>query len=217
MYVEFINNRDVLSDIRDTYPDIKVNISHLTATSRFPLRLTCSVRGNTERFEARAHADQHVETLQTILQEDSRTLYHIYVGSGTVDERVYNAAVNAGGVHLNAQNMNSCWYTKMSFPDKASFTEFWDTISEEPIETEITVMRDGTFHMSEEAFGLTQKQLEIIWEGLKTGYFEVPRETTLQELGEKLDITTQAASIRLRKGVKTLVENSVYDAFDPEA
>lgn len=54
---------------------------------------------------------------------------------------------------------------------------------------------------STERMEVTEKQLEILELAYERGYFEVPREVTVTELAEDLDISPQAASKRLRRGL----------------
>lgn len=54
---------------------------------------------------------------------------------------------------------------------------------------------------SEDAAGLlTERQREVLAAALRTGYFDVPRECTLAELAEELDVDKSTASRILRRG-----------------
>lgn len=55
---------------------------------------------------------------------------------------------------------------------------------------------------------LTVKQHEAICLALERGYFEVPRSASLSELARELDISNTAASQRIRRGNRTLVEDA---------
>ena len=53
---------------------------------------------------------------------------------------------------------------------------------------------------------VTPRQREALDVALQAGYFEVPRESTLAEVAEVLDVDTSTASGLIRRGVGTLVE-----------
>ena len=53
---------------------------------------------------------------------------------------------------------------------------------------------------------VTARQREALDVALQAGYFEVPRESTLAEVAEVLDVDTSTASGLIRRGVGTLVE-----------
>ncbi|WP_256527528.1 helix-turn-helix domain-containing protein [Natrinema marinum] len=45
---------------------------------------------------------------------------------------------------------------------------------------------------------------------VETGYLDIPRSCSLAELGDRFDISPNAAFERFRRGVKALVENTVH-------
>jgi len=49
------------------------------------------------------------------------------------------------------------------------------------------------------------RQREFLDRAVESGYFEIPRETTLEELAAEMDITKTTASNHLRKAEKTLI------------
>ena len=53
---------------------------------------------------------------------------------------------------------------------------------------------------------LTDRQREVLEEGLRRGYFEVPRGCTLAELSETLDVDKSTASTVLRRGQNQLLK-----------
>lgn len=54
---------------------------------------------------------------------------------------------------------------------------------------------------------LTKGQREILQHAVDRGYFHVPRDANLSELADGLDISTEAASERLRRGLNNLVSS----------
>ncbi len=61
-------------------------------------------------------------------------------------------------------------------------------------------------------YGVTDRQWEALTVALEEGYFDVPRETTLSAVAEKLDISAQALSARLRRGQANLLRNTVGES-----
>lgn len=59
------------------------------------------------------------------------------------------------------------------------------------------------------AYGLTDDQQEAIRLAFGSGYYEIPRSVTMAELGEKLDISRQAVSNRLRRGLEQLLAQTI--------
>ncbi|WP_336363507.1 helix-turn-helix domain-containing protein [Halalkalicoccus salilacus] len=58
-------------------------------------------------------------------------------------------------------------------------------------------------------FGLTERQESTLTAAYEHGCYGVPREVSLSELAEELDVSHQALSERLRRSHRALVENAV--------
>lgn len=56
--------------------------------------------------------------------------------------------------------------------------------------------------------GLTPSQEHALRLAHQEGYFDTPRQITLEELGARLDISRQSVSNRLRRGLRTLLSNT---------
>lgn len=79
---------------------------------------------------------------------------------------------------------------------------------------EIPFRIERIFHESDQSgnqYGITDRQQEALLAALEAGYFDVPRNTTLSEVAEKLDISDQALSARLRRGQANLLRNTLTD------
>jgi len=57
--------------------------------------------------------------------------------------------------------------------------------------------------------GLTQNQYETLVAAINHGYFEIPRDVSMQELSEQLDVSHQALSERLRRAYRSLVASEL--------
>lgn len=64
-------------------------------------------------------------------------------------------------------------------------------------------------------YGLTSGQREALVTAFEGGFFEIPRETNLVEIGEKLGVSGQAASERLRRAERKIVRKTVLAESDP--
>lgn len=63
-------------------------------------------------------------------------------------------------------------------------------------------------------FGLSDAQYETLITAYELGYFQVPRETTVDELGEELGVSAQSVSERLRRGHEKLVSGALPAAVE---
>ncbi|MFB6195741.1 MAG: helix-turn-helix domain-containing protein [Haloplanus sp.] len=58
-------------------------------------------------------------------------------------------------------------------------------------------------------WGLTAEQRTVLQTACELGYFDVPQGASLAEVGEELDISRQAASDRLHRGLQTLISEAL--------
>jgi len=64
----------------------------------------------------------------------------------------------------------------------------------------------------ESEFELTDSQRESLFQAVRDGYFEVPRRTTLGDIGDKLGITEQTVSENLRRGADKVLKRALLDS-----
>jgi predicted DNA binding protein len=61
----------------------------------------------------------------------------------------------------------------------------------------------------DDRYGVTAAQREALSAALEMGYFEVPRDASLEHVADELDISRQALSTRLRRGQSNLLRNTL--------
>ena len=62
---------------------------------------------------------------------------------------------------------------------------------------------------------LTATQQEALVLAYERGYFESPREVTMEEIGEELGISQQAVASRLRRGINQILGHTLTAVADP--
>lgn len=95
----------------------------------------------------------------------------------------------------------------MRFPDRDALGAFRDQIER----TELSVQAIHQWESAPRAdrYGISDAQQEILHLASQRGYFDVPRQASLADLAEDLDVSSQAASERLRRGLDSLVERAL--------
>ena len=75
-----------------------------------------------------------------------------------------------------------------------------------PAAVDVTVDEVGTYDRQSGtvAAGLTDRQLAAVGTAFELGYYEVPREVTLDEVAAELDCTRSTASVLLRRAERTV-------------
>jgi predicted DNA binding protein len=99
---------------------------------------------------------------------------------------------------------NDEWQFRVRFSDHDALSGFHEYV----IDQDIPIHVDRTYTMTggpEGRFDITPDQREALLLALHRGYFATPRETTLEELADGLDITKQALSNRIRRGNESVL------------
>ncbi|AXR82203.1 helix-turn-helix domain-containing protein [Natrarchaeobaculum sulfurireducens] len=113
------------------------------------------------------------------------------------------------------------WTLRARFPTSADLSAFYSECLERDVPIELVQLHEAVSPALERRFGLTRPQRDLIVEAYELGYFDVPRTTTLVELGDRLDVSDSAVSQRLRRGLTTLIESTLTletaSVTDPDA
>ncbi|SFS50059.1 helix-turn-helix domain-containing protein [Halostagnicola kamekurae] len=106
------------------------------------------------------------------------------------------------------------WTFQLRFPAYEDLSSFYTACLDRDISLELVQLHEAVDPERNDRFGLTVPQRELVVAAYERGYFDVPRATTLVELGEELDISDSAVSQRLRRGLESLVGSTL--AIDSE-
>ena len=116
--------------------------------------------------------------------------------------------LTADGMLVRADLVEDEWVVQARVPDRSSLLTFREDLVADGFDVEVRRMREDEDEASTQ-FGVTDPQREVLLLALERGYYTVPRNASLSDLAADLDISSQAASERLRRGTQTLVENTL--------
>ncbi|WP_336345468.1 helix-turn-helix domain-containing protein [Halalkalicoccus ordinarius] len=130
-------------------------------------------------------------------------------------ETAVDLILEAGTTVLEANTVDDQWRLRALFPDRESLSQTYERCEEHGLS--MTVDRIYGFDDdSHQQFGLTGQQRETMLAALEHGYYDVPRESSLTDLAETLDISHQALSERLRRGHGNLVKHALGASDDDD-
>ncbi|MFC4988423.1 bacterio-opsin activator domain-containing protein [Saliphagus infecundisoli] len=116
--------------------------------------------------------------------------------------------VEEDGAILSAQGNGDDWTLRILFPTRDALSRTHDYCEDQGLRMDIYTIYnvdDGR----KGRFGLTDSQQDTLLSAFERGYYEIPRDTSMTELAEEMDVSHQALSERLRRGHEALVENTV--------
>jgi hypothetical protein len=138
--------------------------------------------------------------------EESGTLYRME-WAGRVDALV-RLLVGEGATLLEATITNDRWRFRLLFSDRPALARTYENCERAGLSVDIAKIYNLDEGRQDQS-GLTDAQQEVLTLGFEHGYYEIPRQISVQELAAKLDISHQALSERLRRAHSPLVESAI--------
>ncbi|WP_336364453.1 helix-turn-helix domain-containing protein [Halalkalicoccus salilacus] len=191
-------------------PNLEVEIERLVAHDHdrvMPFAwLTTADPDDLDRLDDVLSADSTVDSYESISKIDGDRLYRMEWIDAT--EMIVHILLEEEGTILHAMGQSDGWHVRVLFPDRDSLSRTYDFADEHGMRFDVVRIyaldddRKGRF-------GLTDEQQDTLAAATKLGYYDVPRRITQAELAEKLGVSHQALSERLRRAQKTLNENTV--------
>jgi predicted DNA binding protein len=216
-FVEFRLDYPLLREALRRVPDMEIEWVRNVAPEGDTEMLFFAQGGDFDAFATALEADPTVSLVDSTEMGDQRIYRVGLVAPGGETTKLYSILTETASLVLSATATHEGWYCHFGFPDRSALDHFFEACRERDVEYEILRVTEE-LNASAEPFGLTDPQREALVAALECGFFEVPRECTLEDLGDRLDISGTATSMRLRRGTKTLVERTVYpDDESPHA
>ncbi|WP_435335393.1 helix-turn-helix domain-containing protein [Haloarchaeobius sp. TZWWS8] len=172
------------------------------------------VRGDCTQFELELENCQFVSDHTVLENAGDRQLYRV----DWVDEfhEFLDCFVESNGTVLRMHGGGVGWRFTVRFPDDTSVSRFHTSCLENGVHIELHRLthspETGEQHQNE--FGLTPEQHEALTHAVKTGYFSIPRRSTLDDIAAKFDISNQAASERIRRATEKVLRQALGDELD---
>lgn len=197
---------NVLNDV----PDMQLAIEGMTACDPETLSVTFwADGGDFGALEAGLDEASMIHDVQSLSDRvDGRKLYQIRLPAAAT---TYWAWTDLGGVLLDGTLSNAGLWMRMRYPDREAFAAYHDHCETRGCSFELTGLKgvDGSPENVQGA--LTTPQAEVLTAAVEKGYFDVPRRITMGDLATEFEISNQAASERLRRGLSNALRNGVLD------
>jgi len=160
--------------------------------------------GDPDELDVALESDASVSEVTNLAELDGEVLYRMEWSRQV--ELVLQMILNSNGTVLGAYGNSDRWRLRIFYPDREELSATNDFCEARDLPFDVRRVRDMDSEPASR-YGLTNEQYESLKRAWEAGYFDVPRETGIEELADELDISHQALSERLRRGHNTLVEN----------
>lgn len=199
-------------------PELVVEIERVVAADNGYLTPYFWVSGvSEEAFEVVARSEGSVAGLRRLDQFEASTLYRADWRED-VNALVY-AYTNVGASILEAKGHAEEWLLRMRFDSRENIDGFIERLNDTGVSFRLQRLHEIEHPRTGEQFGLSPKQTEALVTAWEMGYFDLPREASMEEVAGAIGIAPQSFSDWLRRAQYTLIGNAmrVTTATEPTA
>ncbi|WP_424015944.1 helix-turn-helix domain-containing protein [Halorubrum xinjiangense] len=160
-----------------------------------------------ETFERSVSEHPSVNEITLVNTHDDEALYALDWDPS--EASLLRKILDLGAVLLGATGTADTWGLELRFPSHEALSTFQEYYLDEDIDVSIERIYNPTKPDAGPWYGLTPPQRETLADAVEAGYYSLPRQISTQELADSFDISDQAVTERLRRGISTLVANTL--------
>lgn len=165
-----------------------------------------------DKIEAALRQEPKVKTVEQLTTTDDETLFEVQ-WSSDIDGMV-QALVDTRAKILEATGTAETWDFRLRFSAHEDLSAFNMALTEDNIP--VTLRHIYNPSPPTEQSELSAEHRETLLNAYQHGYFKVPRRTNLTELAATEGISDSALSQRIRRGLETLIEQTLLPDDQPE-
>ncbi|MDY6817804.1 MAG: helix-turn-helix domain-containing protein [Halobacteriales archaeon] len=162
-----------------------------------------------EAFEAAVDADPGTKRPEVLSATEDRRLYCVDLTERGQETNLSLKTNEVGGLLQRAIGTCDGWRCRVQLPDREAAEEIYRFYRTQDIDWTFHSLYERTDWIGSDGPKLTEPQQEILIEAVECGFLEIPRETALADLAERLGISETAASERFRRAVKNLTQQTI--------
>lgn len=196
-----------LEHASSTVPDLELEAERVAAHG--PERVMPCLWVSHESLDAVDEALRSDPSVADVVEReefDDAAFYHVE-WADDVEQRIDSYVDNRGSI-LEAHLVDGQWEVDVRFVNREQFDAFRADVADRGHSFRLLSLSESE-RATEEPHSLTPTQRDALVTAVERGYFSVPREATAADLADELDISHQAVSELLRRGVENLVSSTL--------
>ena len=165
------------------------------------------IRGGRKSFEASARNHSAVNDIRLVNTNDGEALYAL--DWDVSDDDFFGGITTLDGYLLEATGSASEWSFDLRFRSHESLGTFKEYCVDNAIPVDIQRVYNPTRPNAGPWYGLSTPQRETLGRAVDMGYYSIPRGCSTKDLAREFDLSDQAVTERLRRGISSLVDNTI--------
>jgi len=198
-----------LGRILDAYPNVEIELERLVPLKDGIIPLFWVSDGDSAAIEATLRDDPMTNSVSRLTQTDSRVLYEVEWGPDV--NGLVQALLESDARLLAAEGNADIWDFRIQFDARADLARFRELCDASAIS--LTLRRLYNPMLPEESGSLSDEQYEALVTAFRQGYFDVPRASKMSDLAAGFGVSDSAFSQRIRRGISTLIDETLMPEF----
>lgn len=145
---------------------------------------------------------------------DERGIYYIEHTSET--KLISTVVTDVSGFLIHTETKGNGWLVRLLLPDREALSTIWEYANDNDITFAIIEIYGNDDAETEMSYGLTNEQKAALKITYDKGYFREPRDISLREAADEMDLSSTAMSGRLRRGMRNLIAATLADGDGEE-
>lgn len=209
LIVEYRTDGPLLKTALERAPGMTLRVEEEYETEGASTVIFWAEGGDFEAFEDGLDADDSVVRPKQLAETQTRRLYRIVRSEAARDTSMVASKIDLDLVGLESRATNEGWWARMRFPDRSALAEYRDVHRDRGFPFRIErIYRESAGERPGGAV-LTDAQREALRSAYEAGHYDIPQRASQADVARRLDITPQALSERLRRGIHSLIEDSL--------
>jgi predicted DNA binding protein len=194
-----------LGRVFNEHPDITIDLERIVPLGDTVIPLFWVTNGNPDAIESTLLDSPHAEIARNLTDAGERVLFEVRWNFD--DDGIIQPLIDTNARVLEATGNAEEWEFRIRFSTQEDFNQFNRTVTNKGIP--VTLRHIYNPVPPDEQSPLSDEQRKAITEAYRRGYFNIPREVTAADLAKEFEVSDSALSERLRRGLSTVVRETV--------
>lgn len=205
LVVEFRIDSPILQDSLANAPETTVSYEEVYRITEGIKLLFWAQGGDFTALDDGLATDPTVTDVNQLAETQARRLYRVTLTETGKSVATFLSWSEFDISLLDATATHEGFEVRMRMPDRDALHQYRALCEEKNLQFSLQSIYEEDEATTTAEVQLSSAQQETLTTARELGYYEVPRQASLAEVANHDDISSQAASARLRRGVATLI------------
>lgn len=187
--------------------DVTIELDRIVPTGDAVIPYFWISADDTDKLTTDLSADIGINQVKVIDQVEKQMF--VRIDWNLTHESILTAIVNTEITLLSGIGKEKQWTFEVRASKQQDLSDFQTYCRNHDIPIELTGLHAVSTLKSDREFDLTDGQRNALVLAYSSGYFDSPRDATQDDLADELEITRQAVSSRLQRGMRRLVASTL--------